>query len=606
MVALDALKALWILLVFLLVFFWLPAHVLLDKRDSPRVIRVAGNWARTVLCVTILVFLLSSLKVLGALTAVLLFLGAIAFGWIRKRVGTNRTLLTSLQATAINIIREVEARAFGRFLLVRKHSSLSERQSWRFRLKAWVRIVEGRELLTACFVVALGTTFILRSEHAVRELRFDQPEQYSAVLQAREFMLNLHPAGRPFVFPAIIAATSLVSGTEPTQVTRFLTPAIDLFVVLAVGLLIQVCARFGVACVAALYCLGAAVFPPTTSQMGVAISVTEKIQSIFNSSPATTRARPEFALGFLFLLLALVFLADWHKNSRGWLPLLDFGCCLLLTAIVSQALLIVLAMAAGVLLLRPMAGLLAFVMLCYGWVACVSLSTRITLPDEIHTILPVAAAILVGCLLALVEAGLVTRASTKAETVLLAACLSVAVIWLRPQRLCGQYLEYEAAARVTQQIASRFPRQTWVVAAPVEQLAETLGLGGHEDLAAFVGKYRTRVSSPEFRFQDEREDLFIYVEKKPFQIFSREPQTVSFSVLADPTYRNYRSPGGRASLEAAALQLCESYRQYHSNADIFFEDEVLRIYHIRAQQVPDTKGGSEGASREALRCNETC
>lgn len=593
MVALDALKALWILLVFLLVFFWLPAHVLLDKRDSPRGIRVAGNWVRTVLCVTIFVFLLSSLKVLGALTAVLLFLGAIAFGWIRKRAGTNRTFLTSLQATAINIIREVEARAFDRFLLVRKHSSLSERHPWRCRLKAWVRIVEGRELLTACFVVALGTTFILRSEHAVRELRFDQPEQYSAVLQAREFMLNLHPAGRPFVFPAIIAATSLVSGTEPTQVTRFLTPAIDLFVVLAVGLLIQVCARFGVACVAVLYCLGAAVIPPTTSQMGVAISVTEKIKSIFSGSAATTRARPEFVLGFLFLLLALVFLADWRKNSRGWLPLLDFGCCLLLTAIVSQALLIVLAMAAGVLLLRPMAGLFAFVMMCYGWAACATLSTStgIALPDEIHAILPVAAAVLVGCLLALVEAWLVARAGTKAETVLLAACLSVAVIWLRPQRLHARCLEYEAAARVTQQIASRFPRETWVVAAPVEQLAETLGLGGHEDLAAFVGKYRTRVSSPEFRFQDVREDLFVYVEKRPFQIFSREPEAVSFSVLADTTYRNYRSPGGRASLEAAALQLCESYRQYHSNVDIFFEDEFLRIYHIHPQQVSETKAG---------------
>jgi hypothetical protein len=129
------------------------------------------------------------------------------------------------------------------------------------------------------------------------------------------------------------------------------------------------------------------------------------------------------------------------------------------------------------------------------------------------------------------------------------------------------------------------------VAAPVEQLAETFGLGGHEDLAGFVEKYRSQVSSPEFRFQDARENLFIYVEKRPFQIFSREPETVSFSVLTDPTYRTYRSPGGRASLEAAALQLCESYRQYHSNTDVFFENEVLRIYHIHQQQGSDTKAG---------------
>jgi hypothetical protein len=316
-----------------------------------------------------------------------------------------------------------------------------------------------------------------------------------------------------------------------------------------------------------------------------------KIEGAFTGSPTITGTRPEFALGLLFLLLALVFLAEWCGNSRGWDSLLDFMCCLLLTAIVSRVLLVILVMAAGVLLLRPMAGLLAFVMLCYGFVACAALYTGITIPDEMRTILPVATAILVGCLLTLIEAKLGARADRKAGTVLLAACLCIAVIWFRPQRLLGQYLEYESAARATQEIAHRFPRQTWVVVAPVEQLAETFGLGGYEDLAGFVEKYRGQVSSPEFHFQDAQEDLFVYVEKRPFQIFSREPETVSFSVLTDPTYRNYRSPGGRASLEAAALQLCESYRQYHSNMDVFFENEVLRIYHIHQQQASDTKAG---------------
>ena len=591
MLALDALKAFWILGVFLSTFLWLPTHLFSGRPNSPRVIRIAGNWARTVLCVTILVFLLSRLRVLGAITVVLFFLGAIAVSWFRKRAGMPRRLLTNLQATTIKIMRLVESRSFGLFFLPRKRSPTSARRPWGLRVNSVLKVLDGRELLGACFVVVLGTTVVVRAEHAVREMRFDQPEQYSALLRARELMLNTHPAGRPFVFPAVIATTSLLSSTEPTQVTRFLTPAIGLLVVLAIGLLIQVCARVGVACVAAIYCLGAAVFPPARTQTDVAISATEKIERFFSASPATIQARPEFALGLLFLLLALALLADWYRNSRGWDSLLDFTCCLLLTGIVSQVLLVVLMMAAGVLLLRPMAGMFAFVMLCYGLVAWSTLSTGLTILDEIRTILPVAAAILVGCILAFIEGELVARTSRRAETVLLAACLCVAVIWLRPQRLLGRYLEYEAAARATQEIADRFPRQTWVVAAPVEQLAETFGLGGHEDLAGFVEKYHSQVSSPEFRFQDAREDLFIYVEKRPFQIFSREPETVSFSVLTDPTYRNYRSPGGRASLEAAALQLCESYRQYHSNTDVFFENEVLRIYHIHQQQASDIKAG---------------
>jgi hypothetical protein len=587
--ALDALKAIWILGVFLAMFLWLPMYLFSGTSNSPRIIRIAGNWARAVLCVTILVFLLSGLRVLGAITVLLLFGGAIGVGWYRKRVGMPRRFLAKLQATTIDLIRQVESRSFGPFLLACKHTLTSARQNCRLRVNQWLRALKSKELLGACFVVVLGTTVILFTEHAVRELRFDQPEQYSALLRARELMFNIHTAERPFVFPAIIAATSLLSSTDPTQVTRFLTPAISLLLVLAAGLVIQVCARASVACIATIYCLGAAAFPPARNQSGVAISAVEKIESVFSASPATTRARPEFALGLLFLLLALVFLADWYRNSRGGDSLLDFACCLLLTGIVSQTLLAVLIVVAGVLLLRPMAGLFTFVMLCYGLVAGATLSTDITIPDEMRTILPVAAAILVGCFLGFMQAKLVTPARGSAETVLLAACLSVAAIWLQPQRLHGRSLEYEAAARATQEIAYGFPRQTWVVAAPVEQSAETLGLGGHEDLAEFVEKYRNQVSSPEFHFQDAQQDLFIYVEKRPFQIFSSEPETVSFSVLADPTYRNYRSPGGRASLEAAALQLCESYRQYHSNVDVFFENEVLRIYHIHQQQAYGTK-----------------
>jgi len=163
------------------------------------------------------------------------------------------------------------------------------------------------------------------------------------------------------------------------------------------------------------------------------------------------------------------------------------------------------------------------------------------------------------------------------------------MIWLRPQGLVGRYVEYESAARATQEIASRFPRQTWVVVAPVEQLAETLGLGAYEDLAEFVEKYQSWVPSPDFHFEEEQQDLFIYVEKRPFQIFAHEPEIVSFSVLTDPTYRNYRSPGGRASLEAAALRLCENYRQSHPDVDVFVENEDLRIYHVHQQWTSDSK-----------------
>lgn len=317
------------------------------------------------------------------------------------------------------------------------------------------------------------------------------------------------------------------------------------------------------------------------------MSLMQKLESVIWVSPASLRATPEFGLGLLFLLLALAVLADWYKNSRRWNSLLDFACCLVLVGLVSRSLLLILVTAAGVLLLQPMIGLVVLVVVCYGLAAYNTIAANPIDPSTTLTVLPIAAAVGVGCLFALTEAVLSPLSRRGVEAALLIVGLVVAVIWFPPRRAPRQCLEYEAAARVTQRIASRFPRQRWVVAAPVEQLAETFGLGAHEDLAGFVETYRNQVSNSEFRFPDAREDLFIYVEKRPFQIFSREPETISFPVLTDVTYRSYRSPGGRASLESAALQLCESYRQYHSDADIFFENEELRIYHIH-QDPPET------------------
>jgi hypothetical protein len=589
MAALGALRACWILVVFILVFFWFPAHLFSGRAKSFMVMQIAGNWARTVLYVTIAALLLASLRLLNALTVILVFVGALAIDWLRRRAKMHGGLVMNLEAAAIEIMRKIEARSFGLRLLARREPLAPARSSWQLRINRWLKCLEGRELLVVCLAVVLTTTVILRGEHAVRELRFDQSEQYSLLLRARELMLNLHPANRPFVFPAVIATISFLSGADPVQVTRVLSPVVELLVVVATGLLIHVCARAGVAPVAAVYCLGAAAFPPARNHAVMAISAIQKVKSLLSGSPALMRASTEFGLGLLFLLLALVFLADWYRDERGWDSLLNFACCLVLTGIVSQSLLLILVTVGGVVLLRPMMGLVAFVLVCYSFVAYLTLSTRVTGADEMHAILPVAAAILVGCFLALIENKLLARAGGTGQTLLLGACVCVAIIWLRPQGLVGRCVEYESAARAAQEIASRIPRQTWVVVAPVEQLAETIGLGAYEDLAGFVEKYQGQVPSPDFHFEVKQEDLFIYVEKRPFQIFAHEPEIVSFSVLTDPTYRNYRSPGGRASLEAAALRLCEKYRQGHPDTDVFFENEDLRIYHVHQLWTSDSK-----------------
>jgi hypothetical protein len=94
------------------------------------------------------------------------------------------------------------------------------------------------------------------------------------------------------------------------------------------------------------------------------------------------------------------------------------------------------------------------------------------------------------------------------------------------------------------------------------------------------------VGDPEFHFKDPPQDMLIYVEKNPFQMYAAEPAMVSFATLTDATYRNYRSPAGRASLESDALQLCEKYRANHADMTTFYEDQNLKIYRIHTPPKP--------------------
>jgi hypothetical protein len=238
-----------------------------------------------------------------------------------------------------------------------------------------------------------------------------------------------------------------------------------------------------------------------------------------------------------------------------------------------------------VLLLRAKLAAPVFVLFCYGLAAYALLSPGTNITNEVFPTLPVAAAIAVGSLLAAIVLTFRWDLRKNAQPALLGACLVLAVVWFSPHRLVPQPLEYEAAARQTQEIAHKFPAQKWVVVAPIEQFSETLGFGGYEDLATFVEKYQNTVSTPEFHFPSLPQDRFIYVETTPFQMFPQEPLTVPFAVLTDATYRSYRSPAGRASLEYDAWRLCEDYRQSHSDMEVYFQDDSLLIYRIHPEGI---------------------
>lgn len=586
MQVLDLIRAAWILLIFALAFFLFPGYVFSGRGSSTITLRMTGNFARMLLLATLAAVLLASLKIFNTTTVVSLFLGTMLITWLRKRARTSQNWITALQEAVIAVVRLIEQRAIFRPLDAPISSSEQPTAKW------WQKLLHGREALAAAFAVVLIITGVLQFAHPLRELRLDRPEQYEVLLRGRELVLNLHVYQRPLVFPSILAMVSFLSSADPMQVMRFLCPVLQIFLVLAGGLLLRECTQGAVAAVAAMYLLGTSALRPTITDTPVPISMVEKLESFLRSSVAGNGGSPETVVGLLCVLLALVFLADWRKNSESWDSLVDAGCCLVLAGMVSQFLFVVGVLAAGAVLLVPLLGIAVFVASCYAWAIFAALSTTVSVPSELRLALPFAAVLCLCGVLGFVEFKLITPMGSAAQVLLLLGCLAVVAVWLRPHAPASQYLEYDKAATETQLIAHRFPRQTWVVVAPTEQLAETLGLGGYEDLTEFVGKYEEQASDPAFRVPNAPEDLFIYVEKTPFQYFTREPESVPLATLVDTTYRSYRSPAGRASLESAAQQLCESYRLTHADTDVFYEDQDLRIYHVhRASNQKAEAGG---------------
>jgi hypothetical protein len=144
----------------------------------------------------------------------------------------------------------------------------------------------------------------------------------------------------------------------------------------------------------------------------------------------------------------------------------------------------------------------------------------------------------------------------------------------------GPY-EYETAARTVSRIAREFPQNTWLVVAPVQELAFTYGRGWHMQLSEFVSKYGVdEVRQPGFHFGFPVKDTFVFVEKRP--LLSR---TVGSALSAlgprfDPAMAPYQLRLSRASIEFEAGHLMAAYRSCHPDVWVFFEDKDLIVYQI--------------------------
>jgi hypothetical protein len=605
----DVLTCGWVVVVVTMLFGVLPLLAFAQTSLPSLASRLVGAFVRTVTAIAIGSIIWTKLGLFTWLTAVLVYVTGLGIGWIASHQWRSQPQFAQLgQQIAIATIdifdRGVSApqlrqwclwpwRALERTIQARldAHSArlvpkgtapastlTARQQRWSLPLI----------VLTASVTIAIvSSTVWLRFEHPLTEFRYSHPDTYTQLLLTQQILARDFPtSARLPIFASLAAFISALSGVHPLQVVHLLGAIVGTTIVLSIGYTCGSLTKNGSATLAATYSLGAYLFTchlPVSTRLPLSVQqCLSVLRDTLDRGLIRSWAVGEVELGALFAVLAIGCSTQIARASRRTEASIDTLCCVLLVALIAPELLILILFAGfGSIFGRQM----AFFTISVAWVV---LGVLAALPGDhfpmlgsVLTVLPIGLSLLVGLLfITIATAGRLLLASWSAP-VCLTMFIAVTLNFCLPPVPAIDYLEYDATARKAVEIGHLFPHHQWTLVAPVEQLAQVYGRGWYEDVAQFTAKYQDRVVNPSFNFPYQT-TLLVITEKRPF-ILDKPEYPVPYSVLVDPTYRNYRSPSGRTKLAAATLQLCETYRNYHPDSRIYYENDRLRIYQFLPQ-----------------------
>jgi hypothetical protein len=572
---LDVMTAVWVAIVFIAVFFWLPG-LRGDRADKkPGDERLASSWTCMVLVSLVAVSSLSALRLFSWFSLVCFLGGYFLFSWWwrdrSKAIERLKTLFQNSIAALLDWLDRGLSVDFTKIISLSKQFAQNKLNLLNFIPTA----IANNKLTFAAFSVILTFAILLRFEHPIWQLRLGNPENYSTLLTTRQILAREQlPFNQIPVISALAAVISLLGGIDAMQVVRFLSPLIGIVLVFSIGYTVLTLTQNRTAALAASFCIGAYLFtwqwgtPNLPNQWQQWLRV---ITDNLNAAQIRQWAGGDLELGATFALLAI---------ARPRRPSIELFCRLVIVAIAATPLIIFPLLA----VITLMAGrILTLAVVAIAWTV---LGAIAALPDNplpwgqsFLLTLPIGLSLLAGLLFFGIVQLLRLLIGKWADFACLTLIFAIAVNFFLPLPPSINYLEYDLAARKTLELRS-LPLKSWAIAAPVEQLAQSYGAGWYEDLALFVDKYADDVTKPGFEFPYSVPHLFIFVEKKPFIASAFQFEKVPNILLTDPTYRYYRSAAGRSSLQYEALQLCEAYARTHSNISIDYEDNELRIYHI--------------------------
>lgn len=574
----DLINSFWTIVIFTGLFYWLPTITSIGLKTK-NVTEVVGCCLRMISGIIAVTIALSYLNLLNWFTLSLLYATLLLFGYLENRAWQLKSETENVRHKILNLI-DILDRGLSLERLLKDVYKAIEKKVRQFNVYLDNLIINRRIVYAVVFILILAFSILFRWEYPLSQLRYAHPDSYSNLLIARQLITEYPEINYLPSFSALAASISLLGSIDAMQTIRFLSPILGLVMVLSLGYFVSVFDRNSYSTLIAMFALGIYLFTWEQIPNSQPIWSSNIINSL-NNSAVRQWTGDELEIGTIALLLGLGYLFDGDR-SKGITFKINVACSLILVAISAPSLLLLTAIV-------PLGWLgdkkLLSIGITLAWIILAlfaAMSEELIWTQSFLLTLPVALSLLSALLFSGIVAVVKLLSEKWAEIFCLSLAIALSCNFLLPLAPQLTYLEYDLAARKTLEIKHLFPRNGWSLAAPLEQLSEIYGSGWYEDLALFVEQYADRVTNPEFQFPISGTDLFVFVEKIPFVTFPNEPISLPNSILGDRTYRYYRSTAGRASLQFEALQMCEAYRQNHSDSQIYFENEELRIYQFKA------------------------
>jgi hypothetical protein len=161
----------------------------------------------------------------------------------------------------------------------------------------------------------------------------------------------------------------------------------------------------------------------------------------------------------------------------------------------------------------------------------------------------------------------------------LTATLAIAGIYSLGKSRPDGPIQYEAAARIAQQLAKDQPRNRWALVATTQELPYVYGNGWHIELGRFVADTDpSQVTKESYCFPFPVQDVYFLVETTPLVPYSSGKDRPAAVRVSPDLSSAYGTELERASLEFQLAQLLAAYRQTHEDLEAVYRTPELVLF----------------------------